>query len=45
MALVAVPIYWYWPRGNTTGAGGGTSLRINANLGSRDSGVMLSGDF
>ena len=45
MALVSVPIYWYWPRQGASGAAASTNLRLKGNVGSNYSGVALSGDF
>jgi di/tricarboxylate transporter len=45
MALVAVPVYWYWPRPNSSSAQGASNLRLNASLGSQYSGLGISSDF
>jgi hypothetical protein len=45
MALVSVPIYWYWPRAGTSASLTSTNLRVKGNVGTNYSGIALSGNF
>jgi len=44
-ALIATPIYWFWPRERSEGAGNRAQLRIRGTVGQRYSGLALVGEF
>jgi len=44
-ALIATPIYWFWPREKSEKANGRAQLRIRGNVGQRYSGLSLVGEF
>ena len=45
MALLAVPVYWYWPGRASKASFAATKLRINGSVGSQYFGVLLSREF
>jgi tetratricopeptide (TPR) repeat protein len=44
-ALIATPIYWFWPRQKSEGAGSRAQLRIGGSVGQRYSALSLVGEF
>jgi len=45
-ALLAVPIYWYWPRSNGSSRfTSASTIRLRGSIGSQESSVWLSGEF
>jgi tetratricopeptide (TPR) repeat protein len=44
-ALIATPIYWFWPRNKFEGAPNRAQLRIHGSLGQRYSWLSLVGEF
>jgi len=44
-ALIATPIYWFWPRAKSERATSRAQLRIRGNVGQRYSGLSLVGEF
>lgn len=44
-ALIATPIYWFWPRNKSEGAANRAQLRIRGSVGQRYSWLSLVGEF